>query len=92
MSHTNIATIKVILSFSFASISPAQTSNTDGRMGRNCGCLITGRTCCSGMNYPGSTQLGLAKKLLEQYSWSRFVVLPEWADTHFFAAGLGSGV
>ncbi|MCF7837513.1 MAG: DUF4038 domain-containing protein [Candidatus Marinimicrobia bacterium] len=32
-----------------------------------------------GMNYPGSTQLGLGKKLLEQYPWHRFVPHPEWA-------------
>ena len=32
-----------------------------------------------GMNYPGSTQLGLGKKLLEQYPWSRFEPHPEWA-------------
>jgi hypothetical protein len=32
-----------------------------------------------GMNYPGSTQLGIGKKLLAQYPWSRFEVHPEWA-------------
>ena len=32
-----------------------------------------------GMNYPGSTQLGIGKKLLEQYPWSRFEPHPEWA-------------
>ena len=32
-----------------------------------------------GMNYPGSTQLGLGRKLLEQYPWHRFVPHPEWA-------------
>lgn len=41
-----------------------------------------------GMNYPGSTQLGLGKKLLEQYPWSRFEVHPEWADKDCFAAGI----
>jgi len=41
-----------------------------------------------GMTYPGSTQLGLAKKLLEQYPWSRFEVHPEWAEKDCFAAGI----
>ena len=41
-----------------------------------------------GMNYPGSTQLGLGKKLLEQYPWSRFEPHPEWADSTCFASGI----
>jgi hypothetical protein len=41
-----------------------------------------------GMNYPGSTQLGLGKKLLEQYQWWRFEPHPEWADSSCFAAGI----
>jgi len=41
-----------------------------------------------GMNYPGSTQLGLGKKLLEQYPWSQFEPHPEWADSTCFAAGI----
>jgi hypothetical protein len=41
-----------------------------------------------GMNYPGSTQLGIGKKLLEQYPWSRFAVHPEWAEKDCFAAGI----
>ena len=40
-----------------------------------------------GMNYPGSTQLGLGRKLLEQYPWSRFESHPEWAPG-CFAAGI----
>jgi hypothetical protein len=32
-----------------------------------------------GMNYPGATQLGIGKKLLEQYPWHRFEPHPEWA-------------
>jgi len=40
------------------------------------------------MNYPGSKQLGLGKKLLEQYPWSRFESHPEWADSICFAAGI----
>lgn len=41
-----------------------------------------------GMNYPGSTQLGLGKKLLERYAWSRFEPHPEWVDAGAFAAGI----
>ncbi|MFM7182451.1 MAG: DUF4038 domain-containing protein [Verrucomicrobiales bacterium] len=40
-----------------------------------------------GMNYPGSAQLGRAKKLLEQYPWWRFSPHPEWAPG-CFAAGI----
>jgi hypothetical protein len=40
-----------------------------------------------GMKYPGSTQLGRGKKLLEQYPWSRFEPHPEWAPG-CFAAGI----
>ena len=41
-----------------------------------------------GMGYPGSTQLGLGKRFLEQYPWSRFEVHPEWAEAGCFAAGI----
>lgn len=41
-----------------------------------------------GMAYPGSTQLGIGKKLLEQYPWSRFEVHPEWAEEDCFASGI----
>ncbi len=41
-----------------------------------------------GMNYPGSAQLGLGKKLLEQYPWWRFELHPEWAEADCFAAGI----
>lgn len=41
-----------------------------------------------GMVYPGSTQLGIGKRLLEQYPWSRFEVHPEWAEKDCFAAGI----
>jgi len=41
-----------------------------------------------GMGYPGSTQLGIGKNLLEQYPWSRFEVHPEWADSICFSAGI----
>jgi len=41
-----------------------------------------------GMNYPGSTQLGLGKKLLEQYPWWQFEPHPEWAEADCYAAGI----
>ena len=40
------------------------------------------------MNYPGSTQLGLAKKLLETYPWSHFEPHPEWSELDCIAAGI----
>jgi len=41
-----------------------------------------------GMNAPGSTQLGLGKKLLEQYPWACFEPHPEWVEAGSFAAGI----
>ncbi len=41
-----------------------------------------------GMHFPGSTQLGLGKKLLEQYPWARFEPHPEWAESDCFVAGI----
>ena len=41
-----------------------------------------------GMSYPGSTQLGLGKKLLEKYPWWRFEPHPEWVSPGLFAAGI----
>lgn len=41
-----------------------------------------------GMIYPGSTQLGIGKKLLEQYPWASFESHPEWAEKDCFAAGV----
>lgn len=41
-----------------------------------------------GMNYPGSMQIGLGKKLMEQYPWSRFETHPEWVEEGGFAAGI----
>ncbi|MCE9547742.1 MAG: DUF4038 domain-containing protein [Planctomycetia bacterium] len=34
------------------------------------------------MNLPGSGQLGLAKKILQEYPWWRFEPHPEWVDPH----------
>lgn len=41
-----------------------------------------------GMNYPGSTQLALGKKLLEKYPWWRFEPHPEWVEPGCYAAGI----
>lgn len=41
-----------------------------------------------GMGYPGSTHLGIGKRLMEQYPWWRFEPHPEWADSNCFAAGI----
>ncbi|UCG07293.1 MAG: DUF4038 domain-containing protein [Desulfobacterales bacterium] len=41
-----------------------------------------------GMNYPGATQVGLGKKLLQEYPWHRFEPHPEWAEEGIFAAGI----
>ena len=32
------------------------------------------------MNLPGSRQVALGKKLIEQYAWQRFTPHPEWAE------------
>jgi hypothetical protein len=48
-------------------------------------------TWTEGMNYSGSTQLGQAKKLLEEYPWSQFEPHPEWTSAGF-AAGVPGGV
>jgi hypothetical protein len=41
-----------------------------------------------GMHYPGSSQLGIGKRLLEAYPWWRFTPHPEWAEADSFAAGI----
>ncbi len=41
-----------------------------------------------GMNYPGAIQVGLGKKLLEEYPWDKFEPHPEWAEDGSFAAGI----
>lgn len=41
-----------------------------------------------GMGFPGSKQLGLGKKLLEEYPWWRFEPHPEWVEAGCFAAGI----
>jgi len=41
-----------------------------------------------GMNYPGATQLGIGKKFLENYDWSKLEQHPEWVEQDCFAAGI----
>lgn len=41
-----------------------------------------------GMAFPGATQVGLGKKLLEKYPWHRFEPHPEWVREGRFAAGI----
>jgi hypothetical protein len=45
-----------------------------------------------GMAFPGSTQLGLAKELLEELPWHRMQPHPEWVDGGAFAAGIAGEV
>ena len=45
-----------------------------------------------GMNYPGAIQVGLGKRLLEEYQWSNFEPHPEWAEDGSFAAGISGQV
>lgn len=40
------------------------------------------------MDYPGATQIGRGKQLLESYPWARFEPHPEWAEPDCFAAGI----
>jgi len=40
------------------------------------------------MHFPGAVQVGLGKKLLEQYPWWRFEPHPEWTGEGCFAAGI----
>ena len=41
-----------------------------------------------GMHYPGSEQLGLARKLLLNYPFHRFEPHPEWSSADCFSAGI----
>lgn len=40
------------------------------------------------MNFPGSTQMGLGKALLEEYEWWRFEPHSEWVERRGCAAGI----
>lgn len=41
-----------------------------------------------GMASPGATQIGIGKKLLEAYPWSRFTPRADWCEPDCFAAGV----
>lgn len=41
-----------------------------------------------GMEFAGSKQVGIAKRLLEQYPWSHCEPHPEWVDADSFAVGI----
>ena len=41
-----------------------------------------------GMAYPGATQLGIGRRLLERYRWNQFEPRPDWAEPGSFAAGI----
>ncbi len=45
-----------------------------------------------GMNYPGSTEIGLGKRLLTSMAWSRFLPHAEWAEPDSFAAGIPNDI
>lgn len=62
-----------------AGIWHAGVEGNPGHSGAWGGQVYDWTTWKEGMKYPGSTQLGLGKKLLEQYPWSRFEPHPEWA-------------
>jgi len=61
-------------------------ASVDGDPG--CANVYDWTTWREGMNYPGSTQLGLGKKLLEKYPWARFEPHPEWVESGCYAAGI----
>jgi len=39
-------------------------------------------------DFPGATQVGMGRKLLEEYEWRRFEPHPEWSDRDCFAGGI----
>ena len=41
-----------------------------------------------GMAYPGATQLGIGRRLLEEYEWWRFEPHPEWVEKGCFCGGI----
>jgi hypothetical protein len=74
-----------------AGIWHAGVAGDHGNWGYSGGQPYDWTTWAVGMNYPGSTQLGLGKKLLEQYPWQQFQPHPEWTSAGF-AAGIPAGV
>ncbi len=70
-----------------AGVWPAGVEGDHGNWGAWHGQPYDWTTWKEGMNYPGSTQVGIGKKLLEQYPWWRFEPHPEWAP-NCYAAGI----
>ncbi|MEI6655177.1 MAG: DUF4038 domain-containing protein [Verrucomicrobiota bacterium] len=71
-----------------AGVMPAGVEGDHGNWGACSGQPYDWTTWKEGMNYAGSTQLGLGKKLLEKYPWWRFEPHPEWVDAGGYAAGI----
>jgi len=71
-----------------AGIWHAGVEGNPGHSGAWGGQVYDWTTWKEGMNYPGSAQLGLGKKLLEKYPWSRFEPHREWVEGGCFAAGI----
>lgn len=40
------------------------------------------------MAYPGAAQLGIGRRLLEEYEWWRFEPHPEWVEQGCFCGGI----
>ena len=62
-----------------AGIWHAGVKGNPGHSGAWAGQAYDWTTWKEGMKYPGATQLGAGKKLLEKYPWSKFEPHPEWA-------------
>jgi len=73
-----------------AGVWPAGVPGNHGNWGYSGGQPYDWTTWAVGMNYPGSTQLGLCKQLLVQYPWWQFEPHPEWTSAGF-AAGIPTG-
>lgn len=74
-----------------AGIWHAGVEGDPGHSGAWAGQVYDWTTWKEGMGYPGASQLGLGKKLLERYPWWRFEPHPEWAPG-CLAAGIPSEV
>lgn len=71
-----------------AGIWHAGVEGDPGHSGAFGGQVYDWTTWREGMQFPGATQVGVGKKLLEQYPWWRFEPHPEWAEPDSFAAGI----
>jgi len=66
----------------------AGVEGNPGHSGAWGGQMYDWTTWKKGMGFPGATQLGIGKRLLEQYPWQRFQPHPEWVQEGCFAAGI----